>query len=769
MSEKNLTELEWKRFAKGRNLKDAAFVKSLADLERAKTPQAQLTALAEIEKQSDLLLKADKGDKELAAYLNEAGKAIEKQRKLSEFEVKKSVNEEDDEGPAALGAPMLPLLRQIAKGKDDGAALPVMVAVSGKEVVVLVARRAIGASQKKLLTEALGTSAGVKFMSGECVWEDNAHTFVLEAKVSNLAKGIKAALQKQTDTRFKVRVRGTDPHDVDEDGDDAEGGEGPEISRKSEDSPEKVQYLDRLRELEPQVTAALREPTGDAPKLKAVFSFAQGKAKEGQYPAALQGLEMVAKLLEGGSPLPTVPPAPPLPPKQTTNPELKTGEPSNASKKFNERVNGLLPRIKDGIAAHQPGAGEAKVKLSEAAVFARKLDWPAANALLDEIVNDLDQQQPYVPPLPSEKDIRAKELKEKEEVEQALRNVMPSQQDMHRRLERLIEAGDKRTAELVSKLYKQLREELGSNKPKAALASANRIEALTGSAEARRAELKHMTMLEQDTYKQSVDEQIADFTPAWLDQLRSQAVEEGYGVTSDGYTRYALPISVAEWQTGAIAPLVTVAQLLEQAASAGTPQAAQPFMEQILSEQWPVMKLAERARQFALDGGFDEHPRKQHAAWELPKLFGEFSMAVDPFMLVLAEAKDAGELQRSMEDLLPTLKDYPAPEGGTEPFAQLQQAIQACQAGEFTAAGALLSEIRDGLQMTRPTGMPGDSFNEQIASEGDNVQRAKVQSTLHDIKEELSILAAKKGLPFDPVHSALQNLDQAVRDFEALL
>lgn len=42
MSDKNLSELEWKKFAKGRDLRDAALVKAMVAVERATLLNAPL-------------------------------------------------------------------------------------------------------------------------------------------------------------------------------------------------------------------------------------------------------------------------------------------------------------------------------------------------------------------------------------------------------------------------------------------------------------------------------------------------------------------------------------------------------------------------------------------------------------------------------------------------------------------------------------------------------------------------------------------------------
>ena len=60
-------------------------------------------------------------------------------------------------------------------------------------------------------------SGSPKYVKGQCVYEENAHTFVMQTQAAGLAKKVKAALLEQTQARYKVRVRGQDPDDIDED------------------------------------------------------------------------------------------------------------------------------------------------------------------------------------------------------------------------------------------------------------------------------------------------------------------------------------------------------------------------------------------------------------------------------------------------------------------------------------------------------------------------------------------------------------------------
>jgi len=251
MAEKQLTEAAWKAFAKGKAYKDAALVKALGDLARAErdTPEAQAKSVDALEKQAEALLKLYKGDKELSAYLADLGRAADRMRKAAELAAKKAVElaakkaREDandqareqahgdegdaEESPALLTTQMLPLLRLVLKG--DG--MHALVASSGKQVAVMLARRPIPTGRRKILAEQLEGASSIRYFAGHCVREDGATTFILQAQVAGLAKKLKAALLAQTGLRVnKLRCRGEDGEtDDDDDGAAPTGapGDGP--------------------------------------------------------------------------------------------------------------------------------------------------------------------------------------------------------------------------------------------------------------------------------------------------------------------------------------------------------------------------------------------------------------------------------------------------------------------------------------------------------------------------------------------------------------
>ena len=404
MSDKNLTELEWKKFSKGRNLKDGAFVKALAALELAKNPDAQLAALDEIEKQADILRKANKGDKEITSYLDDTDKAATKERKLAEFEAKKAAQSqsegEDEEAPDLLTTKMVPLLRAVPKGE----VMHAMIAMAGKDTMVMVSRKAIGAPRRKVMTTALGATGGVKFIAGECIWEANAHTFVLQHEAAGLAKKVRAALLEQTSQRFKVRVRGEDPNDIDDDGEPAEHeasetegqqatttgstesgippapplpGQGtPGTAPTTAPDADTLAFNTRLAALMPRVKEAITAAGPNANDVRLKVSEAGVFARKKEFDAANALLDDAEKLLGGGN----IPPAPPLTPGA---PAPTTAVDPDATA-FNTRLAALMPRVKEALVAAGPSANDIKLKVSEAGVFARKKEFDQANALLDD-------------------------------------------------------------------------------------------------------------------------------------------------------------------------------------------------------------------------------------------------------------------------------------------------------------------------------------------------------------------------------------------------
>ena len=272
-----------------------------------------------------------------------------------------------------------------------------MLARGGKAVAVLMSRKAISPSRRKMLTEYLDDGTP-KFHKGICIFEEKAYTFVLETQAAGLAKKVKAALLKQVELRLKVRVRGEEG-DLDDDGeppekddDEDEGSEvqgeqratipePPPLKETVSTDPLKADFDKRWPGVERQVLDTLQRGVGDVSKLRAVAEFVREKGEGGNYKAALQGIESLLKLL--GSTGTAVPPAPPLPPTGT-KPEAKTPEADAETQDFNKRLAALLPEVKTAVAQGGERGQDVKLKVSEVGVFARKKEFERAHALLDE-------------------------------------------------------------------------------------------------------------------------------------------------------------------------------------------------------------------------------------------------------------------------------------------------------------------------------------------------------------------------------------------------
>lgn len=383
MAEK-LIEATWTAFTKKHklDLEDGPLLKALGRFDKTPEtkPQERLESLRDlieqIKKQVTLQARRKKelGDKVFGEVKDKLYGLLEAaESQLKDAERAAADEGDNEESPALLTTKMVPLLREVRKGNI---ALKALIAMAGKETVVLLSRRDISPARGKLLKEQMENSSGLKFIRGDCLLEEAAVTFVVQSQAGGLAKRIRSALLAQTDLRVKVRVRGEDLNDIDADGesegdDDAPGvGDVPLAPPRPppQVSADQQKFEARLAAIEPRLALALKQPQADASRLRAVSAFAQEKAEGGQFAAALQGLDALEKMLAavpqgGGGGAPT---------KSSEGPNV---DPAEA---FNARLNALMPRIK-------AGSPEARLKASEAGVAARKRDYEAAGALLDAV------------------------------------------------------------------------------------------------------------------------------------------------------------------------------------------------------------------------------------------------------------------------------------------------------------------------------------------------------------------------------------------------
>jgi len=177
-----------------------------------------------------------------------------------------------------------------------------LICTAGKNTAVLVMQKTIPTSRRKLLAEAVDAKGGMKYVVGECSFENHALTFVVQSPGGQLAKRVRQALLDQTAVRLKVRIKGNDgveEHDGDDEGEEQLGVQAQRSAPPGKPaSAEQVAYVQRLRKVRERYEQALREQHPESTKLRAVMGFASEKA-DGQkdYPAASRALESLEKLL----------------------------------------------------------------------------------------------------------------------------------------------------------------------------------------------------------------------------------------------------------------------------------------------------------------------------------------------------------------------------------------------------------------------------------------------------------------------------------------
>lgn len=396
MAEKLLTETAWKSFAKGKDLDDAALLKSLAKLGKVNDDKHDdvLSALTELEgvlnKQVIANAKRKEKDvKEVKDQLHDMLSALERQRKQVNADKDAKAEADEEESPAQLTSKMLPLIRTLRKGDDRFNAV---IGVAKGEAAVLISRKSVGGGQKKVVAAELGGS-GVQYAVGTCFFEKGALIFAVDKSPGQLAKKVRDALIKQVELKLKVKIR-TDDGGDEEHGESEE--ETPEQAARSQVPPapdkDKLAFAQRLLKLRPGVEKAAAAGSPLAAQMQALVTAATAKVKEGGAVAALADLDELEKLLaEAG---------------RTTGAGAPRGEDEGGEREdedageggvdpkvaFNARLTALMPRIQAATQAGGDAAARVKLKFGQMGVLAKKPDFPGAHTVLDEIEELLEGQ-----------------------------------------------------------------------------------------------------------------------------------------------------------------------------------------------------------------------------------------------------------------------------------------------------------------------------------------------------------------------------------------
>ena len=388
MAEKLLMESSWKAFAKGRTLDDAALVKSLVSLSRAgdNDSAARLKALDALDSALTALRRSNKNDKAVLDHLGDLQAAAARTRKETVTAAESDSSDEDDT-PELLTSKMLPLVRELRKGE---ARMHALVSTAGKATAVLIMRRPIASSRRKLMQQALDVASGAQHITGECLLEAGALTFVIQGSANNLARRIREALLAQLGLRLKIRVRG-DNGVAEEDGefgdqsvsDDPAAPQSPSSQGEPPEGADARAPFDRaLAVLQPLLDEALRQQHPQAGKLRAVRDFASGKAEAGDIPAALKALATLKQMMN--APVTAGPPSGSAAVGGARDTALAAWRETRAT-----IIAGLRDLAREIAASGEPEARGAIIELS--AVIKQLTNDPATPQQVEELMRWIDQ------------------------------------------------------------------------------------------------------------------------------------------------------------------------------------------------------------------------------------------------------------------------------------------------------------------------------------------------------------------------------------------
>jgi len=344
MSEKHLTELPWKTLAVKQGVKDLGLQKALSAYAKVDPDKDAAEALKVLEEVNGIVLKLKKIkpplSEDVVDYLDEIIREVKKTTPVLEGRIKagaqaaaaekaKAASEEKAAAKAGSGededddaeveefkkdlkkqmVSALSKVKTLAPGDpaQEGEPKPqlkFMACVAGKNSSVIVARK-VGSSTKKLLLEIAGIAGGGKFVSGECIFEKGAHTFVVDEAPPGLAKSLATALRNETELRYKVRARTADgltELDSDTDIDEAEIPAAPSPNPAAAPSPNQDalrKFTDRLKELLPVIKAnpQIKVATGTPGEmtLMVAASEAGGFAKQQNFAKANELLDQIER------------------------------------------------------------------------------------------------------------------------------------------------------------------------------------------------------------------------------------------------------------------------------------------------------------------------------------------------------------------------------------------------------------------------------------------------------------------------------------------
>ncbi len=362
MSEKNLSEKDWKAFAKNGTYKADALIKALVALDKAVKvgPAEQLKALDEVEKQADALLKANKADKALGAWLAEQAKSIDKVRKgaqklMEALEAKakaKAKEEEADEGeddePDSALLDTKKLLAALNLCKRDPDKVMQFGFTDARDKVPAALALSPKVNGRKLFAK-LQAATGIKTGAYGSAWvADNSLMLQLDKPLSGLVKKIRAPLKACGFKVSKVVLWSEDGSvfEQDEDADDTAQGKPSEKDGQSSQSDAdklKASFEQRKKALYADISAAVRDNAPGKDKLVNLMGMLQKSEGAKDWAGGLARLDEIEALL----------------PKPDATAQKAT---------FDKRMAALGPKVLAALKAQHPEA----TKLRAVDAFARE-------------------------------------------------------------------------------------------------------------------------------------------------------------------------------------------------------------------------------------------------------------------------------------------------------------------------------------------------------------------------------------------------------------
>jgi hypothetical protein len=408
MSEKHLTEPPWKLLVAKHGIKDLGLQKALiayGKLDPAKEPAKAIESLADLADLAAKLKKANQANKELVTYLDEVVKEVKKttaglETMVKPAEATKPANEEDEQESADIKVRLTNSLKKV-KTAEPGTQFPFVVCVAKPCYGLLLAKspaEKIGAPHKKILTEL---TAGTKFIVGSCLFENEAHTFVVDPVPAGLAKKLKLAIKEFTGLSCKVRVRDSEGKvvadgDTDTDVDDAESppAESPAVAPTPPSTSPSVgptaneeamrKFKERFKALQPEILKAIATKTllGDEVKQRATEAGAlAGKKDFESANRILDGVETLIRTAPAAAASPP-PGGAAAPPKEIKLSTYLTGRANLRAAR--ESAAKELQRLQQAIlakAADEPFYKEVEAKSQKLFDYLSPIDDAVANKL----------------------------------------------------------------------------------------------------------------------------------------------------------------------------------------------------------------------------------------------------------------------------------------------------------------------------------------------------------------------------------------------------